>query len=95
MIDNTGGFARDTAKADHASTAVVARYTRFLMMVSVIGALLIIAPVMTVVLRNPKGEVFSLPLILWIAGVLGVTMLVVIMRGRRLRVELSQQRYDF
>jgi len=44
--------------------------------------LLLVAPIMAIVLRNPKAEVFSPPMILWCVVVVGAMMLVTALRAR-------------
>jgi hypothetical protein len=62
---------------------------RFIVCGSIVVTLLLVAPILAIVLRNPKAEVFSPPMILWFVIVVGALMLVTVLRARRMRARLQ------
>ncbi len=67
----------------------IAAYSRFLMIGSGIVGVVVAASVVTTVLAQPKSDVFSPPMILWLVGLIGAWMAVVVVRARRLRAHIK------
>ena len=67
----------------------IAAYSRFLMIGSGIVGVLVAASVVTTVLAQPKSDVFSPPMILWLVGLIRAWMAVVVFRARRLRAHIK------
>lgn len=62
-----------------------ALYTRFILVGSTIVTVLIVAPILTLTLNNPKAVVFSPAMIAWLIGVVGIFAILVVRRAKRLR----------
>jgi hypothetical protein len=66
-----------------------AALVRFIVFGSIAVTLLLVAPILVIVLRNPKAEVFSPPMILWFVVVVGALMIVTVLRARRMRERMQ------
>jgi hypothetical protein len=62
---------------------------RFIVFSSIVVTLLLVAPIVAIVLRNPRAEVFSPPMILWCVVVVGAMMVVTALRARRMRKRMQ------
>jgi hypothetical protein len=86
QISSTPGSISPTGRLPAQESAAL---MRFIVFGSIVVTLLLVAPILAIVLRNPKAEVFSPPMILWFVIVVGALMLVTVLRARRMRARLQ------